>query len=742
MNPQERIAYLNKELSKHNQAYYVEAAPTITDSEYDQLFRELETLEQHYPQYASENSPTKRVGGAILTEFPSHPHEIPMLSIDDLFSQEELAQWWQRLCKLSNSNNPEVSIEPKIDGVALSLRYENGVLTRAVTRGDGETGDDISANARTIRNLPLQLDPKLAPEILEVRGEAYIPFAEFAQLNQTREEAGQELFANPRNTTSGALKRLNSKEVSSFPLRFIAHGIGSYQGKELTQEADYQTLLQQLQFPQNKPQLYAQSLEELEQAVTKIDQLRHTLPYATDGAVVKLTNFSLRNQLGNTSRAPRWACAYKFAPEQAETTIYDITIQVGRTGVLTPVAELTPVEISGTTVSRATLHNQGEIDRKDIRIGDTALIEKAGEIIPAVVRVVTEKRLPLSQPFHIFTHCNGKCPCCDSPIEQEQGFAAWRCTNFACPAQALTRISHFASRKALDIDSLGKLVATALVSNSLAHSPLQLFSLSLTLLAELNLGDETSPRRLGEKNAEKILSSLQQARTEKPLHRWLYAFGIPHIGERAAKELEKHHQNLIEVAQSPLLADIVALEKQNAQRLNLSRELRQNKAQLSPTEIQTKKNQQQQLEQQITHIKQRLKDKEISPELGPVAAQSVLHFFQNPAGKQILLELEQLGISPQSAYLSQSQTQADLAPKPLQGKTFVLTGTLSISRKQMTEELEQAGAKVSSSISAKTDFLLAGENAGSKKTKATSLGVTIITETQAQQMLHPPHNTP
>jgi DNA ligase (NAD+) len=473
--------------------------------------------------------------------------------------------------------------------------------------------------------------------------------------------------------------------------------LGAYEGPELATESDFHDLLDALSIPRNQPLIHARNLTEMLDAVARINHERHRLDYGTDGAVIKVLDRDQRATLGFTSRAPRWAAAYKFLPEQKETTLHSITVQVGRTGVLTPVAELEPVLVSGTTVARATLHNQDEITKKDIRLGATVLIEKAGEIIPAVVKVI---RFPEGAlPFSLYDFVEGKCPSCSGPISQESGFVAWRCTNFACPAQAVTSISHFASRKALDITSLGETVAEALVRHNLCRSPLDLFSLTLDQLAPLNLGSESDPRRFGEKNAQKILDGLQSARS-KPLNRWIYAMGIRNIGESAARELSRLHQSLGELSQSDILRELRADTRADAKKKN-------------PI----------------------LQSYGITGDVGTVAAESILSFFESDAGRYVLDKLKEHGIDPQSENYLPRLEDVDLSSLPLAGKTFVITGTLSAPRDDFKKLIESKGGKVSGSVSASTHFLLSGEGGGSKRDKAIALEVHVIDEAALQSML-------
>ncbi|MEM1085227.1 MAG: NAD-dependent DNA ligase LigA [Verrucomicrobiota bacterium] len=742
--PTGRVAELREELERHNRLYYTDAAPEISDAEYDKLFRELEQLEEQHPELADPNSPTQRVGGAPIEGFEQVTHLVPMLSIDDVFQLDpethdtpdaELVAFYQRLQKNLGREEIAVAVEPKIDGVAVSLVYRNGALDYAATRGDGETGDDITHNVRTISSVPLKLSAPGAklPALLEIRGEIFMPNAAFAAMNEEREEAGLPTFVNPRNATAGTLKQLDPKMAAERPLDFLAHGIGAYEGPELATEDDFTALLEALGIPRNRPLIPANNLDELRNAVGRIDTERHDLPYGTDGAVVKVLDYEERRTLGFRSRAPRWAAAYKFLPEQKETVLKAITIQVGRTGVLTPVAELEPVFVSGTTVSRATLHNEEEIQRKDVRIGDTVLIEKAGEIIPAVVKVITDKRPADAKPFSLFDHVDGCCPSCGGPISQEEGFVAWRCTNFECPAQAVSKIKQFASRKALDIDGVGETVAEALVTRELCRTPLDLFSLEEEQLATLNLGSDEEPRRFGEKNATKVIKSLADA-LKQPLARWIFAMGIRQVGESAAKELARLHQSIDEIPASPVLhalRDIAAFESER-------KEVSPRNKDRPTTDDADKASRQErhdELKQQIADLEDYLAPFEVSPDVGPVAAESVLAFFESDAGRQVIERMNAAGIRPLSNNFSPKPAEADTSELPLAGKTFVLTGTLSVGRGEMKTLLEEKGAKISGSISKNTDYLLAGEGGGSKRDKADKLGVEVISEEQAREML-------
>jgi DNA ligase (NAD+) len=709
-DPESRIRELRTSLDHHNRLYYNQALPEISDAEYDKLFRELEELEKKHPEFHDPNSPTLRVGGDPIEGFQQVRHAVPMLSIDDVFElsaeameksgasrpEQELIEFYQRLQKNLKRENIALTIEPKIDGAAVSLLYRDGKLAYAATRGDGQTGDDVTHNVRTIRNIPLQL-PSPHPSLLEVRGEIFMPNEAFAALNAERDEAGLPTFANPRNSAAGTLKLLDPKIVAKRPLAFLAHGLGAYEGPPLETEYRFHELLGKLGIPQNQPILNASNLEELLDSVARINVLRHEFDYGTDGTVIKVLNRSEREALGFTSRAPRWAAAYKFLPEQKETTLNNILIQVGRTGVLTPVAELTPVLVSGSTVSRATLHNQDEITKKDIRLGATVLIEKAGEIIPAIVKVI--RHIDDAPPYVLYDAVDGKCPSCSGPISQEEGFVAWRCTNFACPAQAVTSIKHFAARKALDLDGLGEIVAEALVRRGHCTTPLDLFKLTEDILANLNLGTDEAPRRFGEKNAAKVLSALESAKS-KPLHRWLFAMGIRQLGESAAKELSRLHRTIGEIANSEILAELLRDTRATAKKQN-----------------------------------EFLAKYAITGDVGPAVAETITTFFKSEAGQHVLIRLAELGIDPTSDNHLPIAAEADLSALPLAGKTFVITGTLSMDRDAMKELIESKGGKVSGSVSAKTSYVLAGEGGGSKRDKAEKLGVTILDEESILKMM-------
>ena len=734
----ERYAELCRVVKANNELYYAKAQPQITDAEYDRLYREIEALESAHPQWVTPESPTQRVGNDLSEGFAKVVHPEPMLSIDDIFEKKpgegdtdaELVEFYTRLGKALGMNEPQVVVEPKIDGCAVTLMYRRGKLAYAATRGDGRVGDDISANVRTIRSVPQTLPPG-APELLEVRGEIYMPSADFEALNEQRDADGLPVFANPRNATAGTIKLLDAAEVARRPLRFLAHGLGQYEGPPLRRVADFVDLLGAMGIPCNAPVLTAHNLAELRHAVAEMNTLRRSLGYGTDGAVVKLDDFALRAGLGATARAPRWAAAFKYLPEQKETRLLGITVQVGRSGVLTPVAELAPVQLSGTTVSRATLHNQDEISRKDIRIGDMVLVEKAGEIIPSVVQVVREKRPADADRWVLQEAVGGVCPGCGAPISQEEGQVAWRCTNFTCSAQAAMRTTYFCKREALDVENLGGVVAEALVSSGLIHSPLELFLLSHEQLASLNLGTPDEPRRFGEKNAAKALEALDRAR-QLPLERWLTAFGIPSIGTVKAREVAAYHKDLAALADSPYLRALLELEDAIARfndtpknergdasaRIMAQADAWQKRGYLKLTAASSAKKAEQELNP-------RNNLRLVNP-LGSVSTRKLYDYLHSAAGLQMLAFLNAQGINPVSACYEENHS-ATLGG-PLAGLTFVLTGTLSRPRAEVEKSIRAAGGAATSAISKSTSYLVAGEGGGSKRDKAAGLGIPIIDE--------------
>jgi len=708
-----RLRELRGEIRKHDRLYYEEAAPVISDREYDRLYRELVDLEKQFPDLVTPDSPTQRVGGKPLEAFAQIQHRVPMLSLDNTYSEGEVANFYKRITRLLPNEKIPVVIEPKVDGVAVSLLYENGRLRHAATRGDGFVGDDITQNIKTIRSIPERLRGA-APKLFEARGEVYMDKHGFEKLNEERRKAGLPLFANTRNAAAGSLKHLDPSIVAKRPLGIVFYGTGGTEGVNVDLHSEIFGLFKKVGLPTSERWWLAKSVDEILNAIHELDRLRHNFVYQTDGAVVKVDSFQQREGLGFTAKSPRWAIAYKYAAERVETRLNDIIIQVGRTGILTPVAVLEPVLVSGSTVGRATLHNEDEIKRKDIRIGDTVVIEKAGEVIPAVIEVVKSKRPRGATPFNFSKHVHGKCPVCGEPIRRDPQFVAWRCENLHCPAQTTRRVEFFAARGALDIEAVGGIVADKLVERGLVREPLDLFELKVEQLAKLNLGTEEAPRVFGEKNATKAIHAIDRART-LPLSRWLFALAIPDVGKTTATQLARFHDDIEDVAHSQLLRDVLNYREK--------REQKQNATEIADRLIQAGF---------AKRSKSKAEKDGIVTEVGPVVAESVLNFFASMTGKKILRRLKELGIQPKSEKVSMKKA----AELPLAGKTFVLTGTLpSITREEATEKIEALGGHVSSSVSKKTDYVLAGTDPGSKFDKAKQLSVRIIDEAEFRKLL-------
>lgn len=549
----ERAAFLSAELHRHNRLYYVEARPVISDKEFDVLLRELQDIEAKFPDLLTPDSPTQRVGGQALEGFTQIRHAVPMMSLDNTYSEEELTAFFARVQKGLGRETVACVIEPKVDGVAISVRYEDGVLKHGVTRGDGTTGDDVTNNLKTINTLPLRL-PKDGPQTFEVRGEVFMPKAGFAKLNQEREEAGESLFANPRNSTAGTLKLLDPKIVAKRPLDIVFYGLADASGLPIESQNDVRKLLEAAGLPKSNLLWHADSAEGLLKAIRELDEQRKALPYETDGAVIKVNAFTDQRELGVTSKAPRWAIAYKYQPEQAETKILAVDIQVGRTGALTPVARLEPVFVSGSTVSNTTLHNFEEIERKDIRVGDRVIIEKAGEIIPAVVSVKTEKRDGSEQPIVPPTHC----PVCGTGVHRDEEQVVIRCPNPKCPEVVKRRIEHFVSRAAMDISGLGESVVAQLVDLRLVGDVADLYALNELLLARLE--------RVGTKSIDNYLKAIEASKQQDPW-RLVFGLGILHVGAGGARKLLEHFGGIDAVAkasveeliQCPDIGEIVAV---------------------------------------------------------------------------------------------------------------------------------------------------------------------------------------
>lgn len=658
-----RAAQLRREIEEHNRRYYEEAAPTIGDRAYDELYRELVELEARFPELASSDSPTQRVGGKPLKAFAQIAHPVPMLSLDNTYSETEVGEFWRRLEKRLPNEKIPVVIEPKVDGVAVSLLYEKGRLRYAATRGDGMVGDDITQNIRTIRSVPARLQGP-APDVLEVRGEVFMDKKGFAKLNAERAEAGLPPFANPRNAAAGSLKQLDPAIAAQRPLGVVLYGTGVLEGAKLQKHSGLFPLLKKLGLPCTERWWTADSIEGILDAIRELDRVRHDFLYQTDGAVVKVDSFAQREELGFTAKSPRWAIAYKYAPERVETRLLDILIQVGRTGVLTPVAALEPVTVSGSRVSRATLHNEEEIARKDIRIGDVILLEKAGEVIPAVVGVRTDLRTGAEKKFRM----PKACPECGSRIVKDPEQVAVRCVNTECPAQLKRRVEHFASRGAMDIEGLGEMMVEQLVRRGLVGEITDIYDLDEAKLSELE--------RMGDKSVRNLLESIERGKS-RPLWRLIFALGILHVGVSAARALADHFPDLAALMQS------------------------------KPEELQR------------------------IPDVGEVVGASIHQFFQETRNRKMIERLERAGVR-----LTSEKDAGKLEAAPgFKGSTWVLTGTLSQPRDEIAEMIIQRGGKVSGSVSKKTSYVLAGEEAGSKLESAKQLGVRILDEAKFREML-------
>lgn len=541
--PEDQILALRRDIERHTYLYYTKAAPEITDREFDAMLASLEVLEKEHPELSDINSPTQRVGGAPLDAFSQVSHAQPMLSLANTYDRDELAEFDNRVKKLLGGAPYAYVLEPKVDGVAISLTYENGKLTTAVTRGDGRTGDDVTANIRTIRSIPLLLHSDAPPKHIEIRGEVYMSVSGFNTLNETREQAGLAPFANPRNAAAGSLKLLDASTVAQRPLDAVFYAVGACEGITFETHVALTEQLHAFHMKTFTRQWPCAGMDGLNHALDDLLEHQAEFDYQIDGAVIKVNQVAHYAELGATAKSPRWAISYKYEPEQATTRLKAITIQVGRTGVLTPVAELEPVQVAGTTVSRATLHNEDEIRRKDIRVGDSVIIEKAGEIIPAIVRVLVEQRSGDEQPFHM----PNSCPTCGMPAEKREGEVAYRCVNLQCPAQLKNWVRHFAARAAMDIEGLGDVLVDQLVDQNCIRDPSDIYSLQQETLAGLE--------RMGEKSAIRVLDGVATSKC-RDMWRLIAGLGIPHVGTKAAQTLESHFASLAELA----LADVETLE--------------------------------------------------------------------------------------------------------------------------------------------------------------------------------------
>ena len=666
MNIEERINHLRKLIAYHSKRYYENDAPEISDFEYDKLFEELKTLELENPQYYSETSPTQRVGGKALDKFEKVKHRVKMASLTDVFSYDELRAFIRKV-KEEVGENTDFSVEPKIDGLSVSLEYENGILKIGATRGDGTVGEDVTANVKTIRNVPLELNEKCD---ITVRGEVYMPHKSFEKLNKEKEKQGQTLWANPRNAAAGSLRCLDSKETAKRGLDIF---VFNYQAGQFNEKTHKDTIekIKSLGFKEI-PLLYVGSSEdEIVNAVENLGKSRYSLDYDIDGTVIKVNSLEKRSELGEGTSTPKWAVAYKFPPEQKKTKLLDIIVQVGRTGVLTPNAVLEPVKLAGTTVSRATLHNIDIIKEKDIRIGDTVIVQKAGDIIPEVVGSDKNARTGEEQPYHMPENC----PSCggslvyddaDDFVDDGEDFTlgALRCTNPSCPAQLERNLAHFASKKAMNMDGVGEKLVKALLQNGLIKDASDLYYITKEQILSLE--------RMGEKSADNFIKSVEGSK-KMGLARVIYALGIRHIGEVASSEL------------ADKFGSIDALFEADAERI-----------------------------------------KEIG-DFGDIMAKSVVEFFSKDSTKYIISRLKEAGVDMANEVKEKTNE--------FEGLTFVLTGTLeNMTRDEASEMIKARGGKVSSSVSSKTSYVLAGEEAGSKLTKAQALGVKIISKEEFLEM--------
>ena len=658
-----RIEELREEIRKHDYHYYVLNQPLISDAEYDRLFRELQELEEKYPQFVTPDSPTQRVGAPPAEEFRPVRHAIPMLSLQNCFSEEEFLEWDRRVRRLLGGERPVYICEPKLDGLSVELVYENGVFTVGSTRGDGYVGEDVTRNLRTIRQIPLRLLPLNGevPRLLEVRGEVYMEKEDFKRLNREREEKGEPPFANPRNAAAGSLRQLDPNITARRPLKAFFYALGRAEGITIRSQEELLTTLSKLGLPVNPLWRRCESPEEAIAFYHELLERRDELPYEADGVVVKVNDFSQREVLGEVSRAPRWAIAFKFPAEEATTRVLDIVVQVGRTGALTPVAILEPVEVSGVTVSRATLHNEDEVKRKDVRIGDWVVVRRAGEVIPEVVKSIPERRTGKEREFRM----PDRCPVCGGPVVRPPGEVIHRCENLSCPARIKEAIRHFASRRAADIEGLGEKLVDQLVEKGLVKRISDLYHLRKEQLAALE--------RMGEKSAQNLLDQLERSKGMS-LARFIYALGIRYVGEHIAEVLAERFGSIDELARASY-EELVGI-----------------------------------------------------PEIGPRIAQSIVDFFASEDNRRLIEELKAVGIDPRA--------ERPKEKGPLAGKTFVFTGRLSdMTREEAKRLVESLGGKVASSVSRKVDYVVVGEDPGSKLDRARALGITTLSEEEFKELV-------
>jgi DNA ligase (NAD+) len=668
-----RIKQLREEIERHSHAYYVLDSPSIPDAEYDRLFRELQALEAAHPELLTADSPTQRVGGQPLPAFGQVVHDVPMLSLNNAFSLDDITAFDRRCREGLKADAIDYACEPKFDGLAVSLRYERGVFVQGATRGDGSTGEDITQNLRTVRNIPLRLIGKNIPPRLDVRGEVLMLRADFARLNARQRERGEKEFVNPRNAAAGSLRQLDPKITAQRPLRFFSYGVAdaSAVSPAPTFHSELLDCLIGWGLPVASERAVMRGAAGLAAYYAEMAATRKNLPYDIDGVVYKVNDLADQRTLGFVSRAPRFAIAHKFPAEEALTTVEAIEVQVGRTGALTPVARLAPVFVGGVTVTNATLHNEAEAQRKDVRVGDTVSVRRAGDVIPEVVAVVLEQRPknadgePLHPPFAL----PGRCPVCGSTVEKLEDEAIARCTGgLFCPAQRKQALLHFASRRAMDIEGLGDKIVEQLVDNAMVKTPAGLYKLELAELANL--------QRMAEKSAANILAAIEKSK-HTMLARFIFALGIRNVGEATAKDLSRYFGSLDALMQAS--------------------------------------------EDQLQQV----------ADVGPVVAASIAHFFAEPHNVEVIEQLRAAGVHwPEGEPMAQ-------AVLPLAGKTFVLTGTLpTLTREAAKEMIEAQGGKVAGSVSKKTDYVVAGAEAGSKLEKAQALGLKILDETQFKELLN------
>jgi DNA ligase (NAD+) len=666
----QRARKLREEIVRHDYLYYVQDAPEVPDSEYDRLFRELQELESTHPELLNPESPTQRVGGQPAKEFASITHRVPMLSLNNAFEEEEAAAFDRRVRDGLGMDAIEYAVEPKFDGLAISIIYENGVLAQAATRGDGYSGENVTANVRTIHAIPIRLNNTSPPPLLEVRGEVLMLKRDFEHLNRQQETRGEKLFANPRNAAAGSLRQLDPKITAARPLSFFTYGIGSAEGVgDIATHSALMDYLTGLRLPVSSERAVVRGLEGLLEYYRSIGARRAVLPYDIDGVVYKVNSLRQQQELGFVSRAPRFAIAHKFPAQEALTVVETIDVQVGRTGAITPVARLKPVFVGGVTVTNATLHNQDEITRKDIRIGDTVSVRRAGDVIPEVVRVIAERRPAGAQPYNLLDAIHHACPVCGSHVVRLDDEVVARCTGgLYCPAQRKQALLHFASRRAMDIEGLGDKLVDQLVDNGIVHTLADIYRLDVPLLASLE--------RMAEKSAQNIVDALEKSK-HTTLARFIYALGIRNVGEATAKDLARHFGSFDALAQAS--------------------------------------------EEALQQV----------PDVGPVVAEAMVQFFAEPHNREVISQLIATGVQ-----WEEGKGAGVAALGPLAGTIFVLTGTLpSLTREHAKELIEAAGGKVAGSVSKKTDYVVAGTEAGSKLDKAQALGVAIVDEGRLVEML-------